>query len=82
MGYDAEAEAHTAFRFYGGGFHDTGKGWLDGDTWTFIYGDNPGRLIRFTGTWESEDVWVYKWERSVEGGEWVETSGGTAYRVK
>ena len=83
MGYDAEAGTYTASRFIGSsGFSDTGRGWINGDTWTFIYGDNPSRIIRFTGTWESEGVWVYKWERSVEGGPWEETSGGKAYKVK
>lgn len=82
MGYDEDAEAYTAFRFYGNGFHDTGMGWVDGKTWVVVYTDNPGRIIRWTGVQESEDAFTYKWERSVDGGEWVETSGGRAYRVK
>ena len=82
MGYDPDAEAYTAFRFYGNGYHDTGMGWVEGNTWTVVYADNPGRMIRWTGIQETQDAFSYKWERSVEGGEWVETSGGRAYRVK
>ena len=83
FGYDAEAEAYTTFRFYGSsGFFDTGRCWVDGNTWTILFEDNPSRIVRFTGVEESEDVWAYKWERSTEGGEWVETSAGVAYRVK
>lgn len=82
FGYDADAEAYTAFRFYGNGFHDTGMGWVEGNTWTIVYADNPGRIIRWTGIQESEDMFSYRWERSVEGGEWVEASAGRAYRIK
>jgi len=73
--YDSKAKIYTAHRFYSGGYTDSGLGWVDGDTWTFVYEGQAGARTRFTGV-ISGDTWTYEWHRSVEGGLWEGTGGG------
>lgn len=79
--YDAEAEVYTTHRFYSGGYTDSGVGWVDDDTWTFVYDGPAGTRYRFTGV-ISEETWTYEWYRSVKGGPWERSSGGSMTRVR
>jgi len=79
--YDPEAEVYTAHRFYSGGYTDSGLGWVDGDTWTFVYEGATGARFRFTGV-TSEDTWTYEWHTSVEGGPWEPGSAGSMTKVR
>jgi hypothetical protein len=72
-GYDPEAEVYTAHRFY--------SGWVDGDTWSFVYEGPAGARYRITMV-ASEDTWTYEWHTSVKGGPWEPGSTGSATRVR
>ncbi|MDH3650641.1 MAG: hypothetical protein OEQ53_13240 [Saprospiraceae bacterium] len=79
--YDPEAKIYTAHRFYSGGYTDSGLGWVDGDTWSFVYEGPAGDRYRFTGV-ISEDTWTYEWHSSVKGGSWERTAGGSMKKVQ
>ena len=79
--YDTEAEVYWGHRFYSGGYADSGLGWVEGDTWTFVYEGPAGTRFRMTSI-VSRDTWKYVWHRSVQGGAWEQTSEGSATRVR
>ncbi len=79
--YDPEAEVYTAHRFYSGGYTDSGLGWLAGDTWTFVYEGSAGARYRIISV-ITGDTWTYEWHKSVEGGAWERTGGGSMTKVK
>ena len=81
-GYDAENEVYTSARFYNNGYSDSGTGWRDGDTWTYVYDATAGTKLRFTGVLGPETVWTYQWARSVKGGPWEDTSSGSMTKVR
>jgi hypothetical protein len=79
--YDTEAEMYKGYRFYSGGFVDSGTGWFEGDTWTFVYDNPSGNKNRMTST-VSANTWTYVWHSSVRGGPWEQTSEGSNTRVR
>lgn len=66
-------------RYYGNGYMDSGRTWIDGDTWVTLYVSESGLVRKFTGTIEG-DTWSYRWEGFNSGGEWEETSRGSMTR--
>jgi hypothetical protein len=82
LGYDTEEEVYIGFRFYGGGYHDSAKLWVDGNTWTWLFEDNGATRLRSTAVFESPNAYSYEWARSVEGGDWVNSSSGGAVKVR
>ena len=66
-GYDAENEVYTSSRFYDNGYSDSGTGWRDGDTWTYVYDSTAGTKLRMTQVYDSETSGTYQWARSAEG---------------
>ena len=81
MRYDAEAEVYRGYRFYSGGYADVALGWVEDDTWTFVYEGPAGARFKFTGV-ASGDTWTFVWHRSVQGGPWEQTSEGSMTKVR
>lgn len=79
--FDPQTERWRAYRFYRNGYADAAMGWVDGDSWTFVYEMPDGSRARFTAA-ASGDIWSYEWHRSVQGGAWEATSDGSMTRVK
>ncbi len=83
--YDPEAEVYRSHRFYSGGYADSGLGWVDGNTWTFVYEGPRGARFRITLV-IAEDNAAYEWHRSLEGGPWEAMgtfgSSGSVTRVR
>lgn len=79
--YDRDAQVYTAYRFYSGGYADSGLGWVDGDTWKFVHEGPEGARYRAT-VLASQDTWAYEWHRSVRGGPWEPRSTGALKRVR
>ncbi len=79
--YDQEAKIYTAHRFYSGGYTDSGLGWVNGNTWSFVYEGQAGARYRFTGV-ISGDTYTYEWHRSDKGGSWERTGGGSMKKVQ
>jgi hypothetical protein len=72
-GYDAEEEVYTLHGHYSSGLIRAAKGWVHGNTWTWLIDEPAGRRRRWTCVEESPTVWVIKAARSIEGGNWEET---------
>jgi hypothetical protein len=79
--WDAAQESYTGYRFYSGGYTDSGPGWFDGDTWTFVYEGPQGARYRFVAEL-SGDKETYTWHRSLQGGPWEQTETGSMTRVR
>jgi len=82
MGFDPDDEVYEWHRYWNNGFVDTAKGWLHENTWTFLFDEPVGNKRRMTMAWESMDEFSFKWERSIEGGNWEVISEGRTTRVK
>jgi hypothetical protein len=78
--YDTVAEAWKAYRFYNTGYADEGLGWVEGDTWTWVYEGRMGARYKFIGV-EAGEKWTYTWYRSLQGGPWEQTSEGSMTKV-
>ncbi len=78
--FDPETERFMGYRFYENGYADSGPGWIDGNTSTFVYELPNGNRSRITAT-QSGDTTTYVWHRSVQGGPWEKTSEGSSKRV-
>jgi hypothetical protein len=81
-GYDPEEGVYWWHRYSDNGLSGSMKGWVKGNTWTFVSEEPGGTKLRCTATEESPDVTTVKWERSVDDGPWEVTSELTATRVK
>ena len=79
--YDQEAKVYTSHRFYSGGYTDSGVGWLDGGTWTFVFDGPAGARYRITSV-ISEDTWTFEWHSSIKGGSWEPGQVGSAKKGK
>ena len=85
-GYSPQENVYTMYSYVlNTGASSLGKGWLRGDTWTFVYEGEQidGKLRRRQSTSKmTPTTWTYKWERSMEGEPWIVTSEGKFTRVK
>ena len=82
MGYDPEEGVYTWSRFYSSGYSDAAKGWVQDNTWTWVFSEPVGSIRRMTIAVESPENFSFKWERSVEGGPWTQMSEGRTTRVR
>jgi len=78
--YDPADDVYLCHRFYDNGYADHGRGWVDGDDWTFVYPLPDGSLARFSGTFTSDDNWDFAWHVSEQGGDWVAGQTGSMSR--
>ena len=76
-GYDAEEEVYTLHSYGSDGSIQAGKGWVHGNTWTWLFDEPAGRRARQTLVEESPTVAIFKWEVSIEGGDWEELGSET-----
>jgi hypothetical protein len=85
-GYDADEEAYTMYSFYGRTFgwgsSASAMGWVEDNTWTFVWADNPVSLMRLTMLEEKPSSVSLKWEYSRKGGPWQAANEATLTRVK
>jgi hypothetical protein len=79
--WDAESEQYTAHRFYDTGYADSGRQWVDGNTWTVVFVAPEGALDRIVWTVTPEKA-EYTWHRSVRGGSWEEVATHSFSRVQ
>lgn len=79
--YDSKAKLYTTHRFYSNGYMDSGLGWVDGNTWTYVYDVDADNRYRITVVM-SENTSNYKWHRSLKGGPWEPTGEGSMKKVK
>ena len=82
MGYDGEEGVYWWRRFTrssGGGFF---KGTIEGNTLTWVAEAVEGRQTRMVQEKDSDDLFHFRWERSVDGGPWEATIEGTTRRVR
>jgi hypothetical protein len=82
MRWDPDEEAYIWNRFWSSGYVDQAAGWMQDDSWVFLFLDPPGNVRRMTMTFESEDQIRFMWERSREGGGWETTGEGRTVRVR
>ena len=82
MGFDPEEGVYIWRRYWNTGLVDMGQGWVHGNTWTFLFLEEPGNIRRMTMAFETPDVLAFRWERSVEGGPWEVTSEGRTTRTR
>ncbi len=82
MAWDPQKEAYVWNRYWSSGYVDQGVGWLQDDTWTFLFLGTPGAIQRLNMAFESEDVLGFKWERSVKGGSWEVIGEGRTVRKR
>ena len=81
IGYDAEEGVYTWHRYWSNGYNDAAKGWVHDNTWTFLFDEPVANKSRMTLI-EDSGGWNFKWESSVEGGPWEESSAGRTTRVR
>jgi hypothetical protein len=82
MGYDPDEEVYTWHRFWNSGYSDIGRGWVQDDTWTWVFNEPVGSIRKMTIVVESKDAFSFKWERSVQGGPWTPMGEGKTTRAK
>ena len=80
-GYDTNAKVYRGYRFYSGGYADSGIGWVHGDSFTILYKEPDGTIYRASST-ITADRWTYVWHRSVQGGPWEQTEEGSMTKVR
>lgn len=78
-GYDAANDQYRSWRFYGGGYMDSGRTWINGDSWTTLYVNDAGLAFRFTASLDG-NTWRYQWEGFRGTGQWDVTSTGSMTR--
>jgi uncharacterized protein DUF1579 len=74
MSYNAEEKAYVFQGIDSMGMTDSGKGTIDGKTWTFTSEEKMGgKLVhsRYTMTETSPTSYVAKWEMSEDGQNWM-----------
>jgi hypothetical protein len=77
-GYDPQKERYTWNRYWSNGRMETAVGWINGVTWTFVLETSPVRVARVTITEDGDSRYHFRWDQSVEGGDWTLASQGTA----
>jgi hypothetical protein len=86
-GYDADEEAYTSQSFYGRSFawgsSMSGMGWVEENTWTWLWVNNPVSVVRMTWVVEDDSSSVsIKWEYSRKGGPWQPANEATMTKVR
>jgi hypothetical protein len=83
LGYDAEEEMYTMDSFWGhNGMSASAKGWVDENTWTYVWGHNPTSLARLICVEETPSSASLKWEYTPKGGSWEVANEATMTRVR
>ena len=75
-GYNPNDDQYVSVRYYGNGYMDSGRMWIDGDTWTTLYVNGNGVVRKLTGVL-SATSWAYHWEAFDAEGNWEETDRGS-----
>ena len=78
-GYNAQNDQYHTWRFYGGGYADSGRAWIDGNTWVTLYVSDAGVVRKASSTIDGNN-WSYQWEAFDDTGEWGVTSTGSMTR--
>jgi len=86
MGYDAKEKTYTYDGFDNMGEHDTSKGSISGNTWTWVSPEQEmgGKKVkgRFILKEVSSTSYTYSYDTSTDGGEWTNVMEGKATKVK
>ena len=85
MGYDAEEKAYTYDAFNSMGQHDSSRGTVEGDTWTWLTEQNmSGQKMkgRFIMKILSPTAYNYKFDLSPDGSTWMTVMDGKATKTK
>ncbi len=85
MGYNAEEKVYTYDGFDNFGFHETSKGTVQGDTWTWTSETKMGGKLmknRFTIKELSSTSYSFKFETSTDGGAWSTIVEGKSTKTK
>jgi len=86
LGYNAEEKKYVYFGIESAMSNpETSKGTLEGKTWSWTgEGKMGGKMVKskFTITEQSNDLYTYKDETSVDGGPWSVTMEGKSTRAK
>lgn len=81
MGYDAQQNVYTSDRFSSLGQHETSKGTLSSDTWTWTSSSNYGGMDihgKMTIKTLSPTSYTFKYEISMDGKNWTPFMDGKA----
>jgi hypothetical protein len=81
MGYDTQQNTYTSDRFSSLGQHETSKGALSGDTWTWTSTSNYGGIEvqgKMTIKTVSPTSYTFKYEISLDGKNWMPFMDGKA----
>ncbi len=81
MGYDTQQNTYTSDRFSSLGQHETSKGTLAGDTWTWSSTSNYGGTEiqgKMTIKTVSPTSYTFKYEVSIDGKNWMPFMDGKA----
>jgi len=81
MGYDTQQNTYTSDRFSSLGQHETSKGTLSGDTWTWTSTSNYGGMEiqgKMTIKTVSATSYTFKYEVSMDGKNWMPFMDGKA----
>jgi hypothetical protein len=82
MGYDPEQDLFLWRRYWNTGQVDFGEGWFEDNTWTFLFTEEVGTIVRMTMEFETPNDVNFNWARSVRGGPWEVMSQGRTTRVR
>ena len=84
MGYNTEDKAYTFNEFNSMGEAESSKGTVDGDTWTWTNEEKmQGKLVkgRFTMKIASPTSYTFKFEASMDGGDYATVMEGKATKM-
>jgi hypothetical protein len=84
MGYDAKEGVYTYDGFNSSGEHETYKGTVEGDTWTWTGSSNLGGQTvkgRFVAKATSASSYTFRFDYSPDGSSWVNVMEGKATKT-
>jgi hypothetical protein len=82
MGYDPAEKVYTYAAFNSRGEHETAKGTIDGDTWTWLSNETMGGMhSRFIMKILSPTSYSFKFELSQDGTTWISAMDGKATKT-
>jgi hypothetical protein len=84
LGYNPEDKVYTYDEFSSTGEHVSAKGTVEGDTWTWTSEDKMGGKVmkgRFTEKIVSPTSYDYKFEASIDGGDYTTFMEGKATKT-
>jgi hypothetical protein len=86
FGYDANEEAYTMHSFHGRAFawgsSMVAIGWVEKNTWTWVWADNPISIMRLVCAEKDSSSVSLKWEYASKGGPWQPANEATLTRAK